>query len=65
MSTTGDLLSDEVVTTVYINGFPDDFKERELQNLFIFSRGFEGCSLRIPTGNDHLQLDILNSPLPN
>ena len=54
MSTSSDFCSstDEVVTTIYVNGFPDDFKERELANMFIFAKGFEGCSLRIPNEND-------------
>lgn len=52
-------VADEVVTTIYVNGFPDDFKERELANMFIFAKGFEGCSLRIPHG----EADPTGSPL--
>jgi RNA recognition motif-containing protein len=40
---------DEVISTVYVNGFPEDFREREFLNMFTFARGFEGCSLRIPS----------------
>ncbi|PJF19677.1 Rna binding protein [Paramicrosporidium saccamoebae] len=40
---------EEIVSTIYVNGFPEDFKEREFQNLFAFAKGYEGCSLRIPS----------------
>lgn len=40
---------DEIVTTIYVNGFPEDVKEREFQNLFAFAKGYEGCSVRIPS----------------
>lgn len=40
--------TDEIVSTIYVNGFPEDFKDREFQNLFAFAKGYEGCSLRIP-----------------
>lgn len=61
MSMTNDSPGEEIVTTVYINGFPDDFKERELQNMFTFAKGFEGCSLRVPNSADYL-IDTLTNP---
>lgn len=52
MSSGGDpYYGEEIVTTIYVNGFPEDFREREFQNLFAFAKGYEGCSLRIPTAD--------------
>lgn len=34
------------VTTIFVVGFPDDMSEREFQNMFIFSPGFEAASLK-------------------
>lgn len=34
------------VTTIFVVGFPDDMQEREFQNMFIFSKGFEAASLK-------------------
>lgn len=42
------------ISTIFIIGFPDDFKERELHNLFLFASGFEGAvlkSINIPLVN--------------
>ncbi len=39
--------SEEVITTIYMVGFPEDYKERELHNMFAFAGGFEGCTLRL------------------
>lgn len=47
------------ISTIFIIGFPDDFKERELTNMFLFAPGFEGAVLKttnisctaIQTGN--------------
>ncbi|KAI7901732.1 uncharacterized protein BX663DRAFT_537037 [Cokeromyces recurvatus] len=36
----------EDVTTIFVVGFPDDMQEREFQNMFIFSKGFEAASLK-------------------
>ncbi|ORE11353.1 hypothetical protein BCV72DRAFT_284350 [Rhizopus microsporus var. microsporus] len=36
----------EDVTTIFVVGFPDDMQEREFQNMFLFSKGFEGASLK-------------------
>lgn len=34
------------VTTIFVVGFPDDMSEREFQNMFTFSPGFEAASLK-------------------
>ena len=36
----------ESVTTIFVVGFPDDMTEREFQNMFTFSPGFEAASLK-------------------
>ncbi|ORX63129.1 hypothetical protein DM01DRAFT_1331203 [Hesseltinella vesiculosa] len=36
----------EEVTTIFVVGFPDDMQEREFQNMFMFSPGFEAASLK-------------------
>ncbi|KAE8229740.1 hypothetical protein CF326_g5283 [Tilletia indica] len=38
----------EEITTVFIVGFPDDMTERELNNMFLFARGFEAATLKVP-----------------
>lgn len=40
----------EEITTVFIVGFPDDMTEREFANMFLFARGFEASTLKIPAG---------------
>lgn len=52
MSCNDSVIPEDIVTTIYVNGFPDDFKEREFQNLFFFAKGYEGCSLRIPSSSE-------------
>lgn len=42
------ILSSDEISTIFVVGFPPDFKEREFQNLFIFASGFEGASLKHP-----------------
>ena len=37
------------ISTIFIIGFPDDFKERELINMFLFAPGFEGAVLKTTT----------------
>ncbi|KAJ2159241.1 hypothetical protein GGF46_003171 [Coemansia sp. RSA 552] len=44
-------MSDEI-TTIFVVGFPDDMKEREFQNMFTFSPGFEAATLKIPSSDD-------------
>ncbi|CAD6896207.1 unnamed protein product [Tilletia laevis] len=38
----------EEITTIFIVGFPDDMTERELNNMFLFARGFEAATLKVP-----------------
>ncbi|KAK0546041.1 hypothetical protein OC846_005427 [Tilletia horrida] len=38
----------EEITTVFIVGFPDDMTEREFNNMFLFARGFEASTLKVP-----------------
>ncbi|KAJ2003706.1 hypothetical protein GGI04_002869 [Coemansia thaxteri] len=44
-------MSDDI-TTIFVVGFPDDMKEREFQNMFTFSPGFEAATLKVPTAED-------------
>ncbi|KAJ3740971.1 hypothetical protein DFH05DRAFT_1528792 [Lentinula detonsa] len=38
----------EDISTIFVVGFPDDMQEREFQNMFTFSSGFEAATLKIP-----------------
>lgn len=38
----------EEISTIFVVGFPDDMQEREFQNMFIFSPGFEAATLKVP-----------------
>lgn len=38
----------EEISTIFVVGFPDDMTEREFQNMFTFSSGFEAATLKIP-----------------
>lgn len=38
----------EEICTIFVVGFPDDMQEREFQNMFTFSQGFEAATLKIP-----------------
>ncbi|KAG1780940.1 hypothetical protein EV702DRAFT_924757, partial [Suillus placidus] len=38
----------EEISTIFVVGFPDDMQEREFQNMFTFSSGFEAATLTIP-----------------
>ncbi|KAJ2398521.1 hypothetical protein GGI23_003191 [Coemansia sp. RSA 2559] len=42
----------EEITTIFVVGFPDDMKEREFQNMFTFSSGFEAATLKVPSLDD-------------
>ncbi|KAJ3180823.1 hypothetical protein HDU85_003905 [Gaertneriomyces sp. JEL0708] len=42
----------EEITTIFVVGFPDDMHEREFQNMFTFSNGFEAATLKIPSQTD-------------
>ncbi|KAL4263240.1 RRM domain-containing protein [Pleurotus pulmonarius] len=43
--------SHEEISTIFVVGFPDDMQEREFQNMFTFSPGFEAATLKIPNSN--------------
>ncbi|TPX60889.1 hypothetical protein PhCBS80983_g01501 [Powellomyces hirtus] len=45
-------MQQEEITTIFVVGFPDDMLEREFQNMFTFSSGFEAATLKIPSQND-------------
>ncbi|KAJ2879539.1 hypothetical protein H4R27_005249 [Coemansia aciculifera] len=49
-------MSDDV-TTIFVGGIPDDMKEREFQNMFTFSTGFEAASLKFPSSDGALDKD--------
>ncbi|KIM46491.1 hypothetical protein M413DRAFT_316136 [Hebeloma cylindrosporum] len=38
----------EEISTIFVVGFPEDMSEREFQNMFTFSPGFEAATLKIP-----------------
>ncbi|CAK5275259.1 unnamed protein product [Mycena citricolor] len=38
----------EDICTIFVVGFPEDMQEREFQNMFTFSPGFEAATLKIP-----------------
>ncbi|WVF67001.1 hypothetical protein IAT40_001744 [Kwoniella sp. CBS 6097] len=42
---------DEVISTIFVVGFPDDMLEREFQNIFTFAPGFEAATLKFPSGS--------------
>ncbi|KAK1232105.1 hypothetical protein PQX77_004763 [Marasmius sp. AFHP31] len=41
-------VTQEEISTIFVVGFPDDMQEREFQNMFTFSNGFEAATLKIP-----------------
>lgn len=41
-------IQQEDISTIFVVGFPDDMQEREFQNMFTFSSGFEAATLKIP-----------------
>lgn len=47
-SVQGDGGSLEEISTIFVVGFPEDMLEREFQNMFVFSHGFEAATLKIP-----------------
>ncbi|KAJ1809601.1 hypothetical protein LPJ56_005967, partial [Coemansia sp. RSA 2599] len=49
-------MSDDI-TTIFVVGFPEDMKEREFQNMFTFSPGFEAARLKIPSAEDAADKD--------
>lgn len=42
----------EEISTIFVVGFPEDMQEREFQNMFIFSPGFEAATLKVPEEED-------------
>ncbi|KAG0041288.1 hypothetical protein BGZ83_002045 [Gryganskiella cystojenkinii] len=38
----------EEISTIFVVGFPEDMQEREFQNMFVFTPGFEAATLKIP-----------------
>lgn len=62
----GDDRDDEVISTIFVVGFPDDMsvsrslvisvqadeKEREFQSIFTFAPGFEAAMLKFPSGSN-------------
>ena len=40
--------NNDEVSTIFITGFPDDITEREFNNMFLFSHGFEAATLTYP-----------------
>ncbi|KAJ1956136.1 hypothetical protein EC988_001508 [Linderina pennispora] len=49
-------MADEI-TTIFVVGFPDDMKEREFQNMFTFSPGFEAATLKVPGPEESIDKD--------
>ncbi|CEG63651.1 Putative RNA binding protein [Rhizopus microsporus] len=51
----------EEISTIFVVGFPEDMQEREFQNMFLFSSGFEAAMLKVPSlkdGDDDLANNI-------
>ncbi|KAF9950636.1 hypothetical protein BGZ70_001286 [Mortierella alpina] len=44
----GGAAASEEISTIFVVGFPDDMQEREFQNMFVFTPGFEAATLKIP-----------------
>ncbi|WVQ72174.1 hypothetical protein IAR50_001719 [Cryptococcus sp. DSM 104548] len=44
-------IEEEVISTIFVVGFPDDMSEREFQNIFTFAPGFEAATLKFPSGS--------------
>ncbi|KAG9325879.1 hypothetical protein KVV02_006873 [Mortierella alpina] len=47
-SSNGGAVAPEEISTIFVVGFPDDMQEREFQNMFVFTPGFEAATLKIP-----------------
>ncbi|KAF8214090.1 hypothetical protein K438DRAFT_1563487, partial [Mycena galopus ATCC 62051] len=48
LSLGGGMPMQEDISTIFVVGFPEDMQEREFQNMFTFSPGFEAATLKIP-----------------
>ncbi|KAI9487810.1 MAG: hypothetical protein EXX96DRAFT_605699 [Benjaminiella poitrasii] len=53
------------VTTIFVVGFPDDMREREFQNMFIFAKGFEAASLKWHCKEQADDQDLFYHPFNN
>jgi hypothetical protein len=42
----------EEISTIFVVGFPEDMQEREFQNMFMFSPGFEAATLKVPSSTN-------------
>lgn len=62
LTTTANGTVQEEISTIFVVGFPDDMHEREFQNMFVFTPGFEAATLKIPNKepqeDDALTLDV-------
>lgn len=47
-STLSSTVPGEEISTIFVVGFPENMQEREFQNMFIFSPGFEAATLKLP-----------------
>ncbi|KAF9567406.1 hypothetical protein CPC08DRAFT_719410 [Agrocybe pediades] len=52
----------EEISTIFVVGFPEDMQEREFQNMFTFSQGFEAATLKIPNKEYTAYGSILGGP---
>ncbi len=52
VATGNSLTGQEEITTIFVVGFPEDMHEREFTNMFTFSSGFEGATLKIPISSE-------------
>jgi hypothetical protein len=56
--------ANEEISTIFVVGFPDDMQEREFQNMFIFSPGFEAATLKVPSKDQEEEMG-LNTTTPS
>lgn len=59
--------ANEEISTIFVVGFPEDMQEREFQNMFIFSPGFEAATLKVPSKDqeDEMGLNTATSNIPS
>jgi hypothetical protein len=51
----------EEISTIFVVGFPEDMQEREFQNMFMFSPGFEAATLKVPSKDGEEEFMMNNS----
>jgi hypothetical protein len=56
-----DMGTKEDISTIFVVGFPEDMQEREFQNMFMFSPGFEAATLKLPSKDNTEDDYITNS----